>query len=1321
MSQLLRLALHGAHLLSIIFICLDELGGIKTEITDEGTRNDKFVHLLDQANLSRKINLEYRVVLKRIHSEVQVREYLDLNSWSQYLELSLKESNASKPGSESESSKISVLVLNGSGKKVVTQFEHYKCQLRVLDSDGEQEQLSEQSAPEPATDRDKLIAAARVLVSAAKNSPYFARIPVNQSHETWIFGVSGLFTRAKYPGDSKARAPRQVSGEDRVKVKRSHSSHWELELTDSDTFVQYHFVASTSNHDGQSANYDLLSDISVEGSAYSELFNFNVVGFEFSDELAKKIFKLPIGFGCPANPLIETKGFVFESELPSGAMLEFDVVVDKHDGKNSSKPVVRTVRFASSEHPLNALSTLTMFQVLESQIKSIRDFHSRLNYLVRGGKSDRCEVNRLHILDFKHKQAIEPVDIDFNNGVILTLTEMLLSFIFDSETSEHNAMHCLDRSKSSPELDVEEYVFESSVPDSYGHMLVKFQGRQAVPKVKFIRYYERKRASVRQASGSGTEFGKLKLKRLTMVILDESHTTELAQIKFEFAGHTVQLLNLTNRAKIFDLSSCYNLDLDSMQMVVTYPLKQDILDPASLNSTSIIESFYQSSAVIRDLIQVESGAGDAAELNRFRAAANFLRIPIVEVSRYENGLLELDMLVLNAASPVHLFDQIDQSTFIGATMEETMLVYSAAKCANYCEQFKCKMFAYDAITLECKISPISIEYEPDEDVDDEDGLPSNSGEDEVRIALRKFSKVYYKPAKYDGIDLRGLDDEVTLAELHSYLDHSLNDPQITIRLETEEQRSESVILEERISKLVGSLPLSFGIPDSQDEVLQPEEAKRRIVSPSKIRFVRIPVTLDTSTQAQAISVARAFRSQATGFKYQLDLLDDRNHISSRALNADERTFISTNNSTYYTLRKISDVDLDICATLCYNLNEWEPTSSSEQICSSYSFCKNDRQCILAVRTDFGFTRSILDLVKEGDVAHQINSISELESERTDCIVAARNYLSNFEGPIRLSSLIVERDQESDLDLSYEWLVASRIESDKLLEDSRDDCAEKCTKYNKIGKKLCMAMDYCSTVLTTSLDAKGQNPKHETSCHLLLIDNLRHHRDVGTTSKVNRLRDRLTKMRSDETRNINERGAKSVCNRYLLSYLNEFAHIKQRQLSGELESIIDSLAPTRTDINLNNCALECKSRQTECLAFVYCSRYDPLSRKLIRSCSIFKGLRESTIGDGNLKPECPKHTEYSRDCHIYLKNEIKSIEDLVMRAKIIRENSEFKGFREAIICLILFCLLGGAGLFLYVRSHSNSSKNQGQESELSIRNVANYRKELDRIEAETNQS
>lgn len=1259
---------------------------------------DEFSHLLSEISENKRVHIISEHF--RLNKRLQIDEFLDLQTCNQFIQFRWHEDNDDLGPSK----KLSYIIINElrenetKNQKLIWQYESYECKLNSYNLKNDHsnwEKALQSSLAIKSRSYEAYVETIRTIMSTSDNSPYLALI---DDGNKWVFGIAGLWLKAQYPGDKESRVAKSSNS------NLNPSSSWELKLPRSNLNIRYYFNDLLLNHRKQAAGSrsSLLNMVELRETGNSHVFdsiNIIDVDFKFSDKLASNLFKLPIGFNCPTNPrLDELKEKLYFNDFNEAQkmskMINFEVMATRFSGSKTngfySESEIKTITMASSKHPLNSDLPLIMFGIVEDRCVYIRDFYHKLRYKMKfDSEHHHCEINKLHTYDFKQQQAIDLIELNFNNAIMLHLNENILDYLLDhpNKPSEWSYLNQFETTN--------EHVFETEVAEAFDHLLTIYEASQSgVPRVmakkmNLIRVYRKKSESSKL----------IHLVRLILIVYDYNRHEKLAELRFNLI-ESMQPLSFANKAKLFDLTKCYNRSAaEQLELVISYPIEdeEDLIDFSSKRSHELMEAFYKSSLDYRDFQDKRDTLTESEkEKRRIVMSMNYLRIPRIEFQQADNGELELHLTILDKPAPMNLFEKLTESTFqidqnTLDPVEESLLAKSLEECSYFCQLFKCNMFSYDYLLKECKLSPLTID---DNSMDELDEIDDDEIRDQlispVSVIKKREATLFYRVGMTDGQKMAAIDfDEVSLTELKSYLEHTMND--------LGKIGNESTLSRSTRNIKVQELPLfSIKVKASSKNEFAP--AQTQFLIPSKVR-PRIPLILDVSNQARQVKLEKSFKTIQTEKRYELSAMDDFEEIPKELILADERTFMNNDRSVYFTLRRLHNIELDLCSMLCYNIDQFDTKTNGEQVCQSYSYCQLEKQCVLAIKTDASYTKSILDVgnIKEGDYVLTITTPEvELLRDSLNCIVTKRNYLSGFEGPLKLPKNVFAKSSTSSDQFfrETEWLDSFKRDSDVLLHDARDECAEKCLSMNKLGRYKCLAIDYCRFKIPAHILANGVHVKARNglSCHLFIIesgkvDGRNDHTNIG------KLRNRLTRV-VESAEKVNKKDVdEQHCSRYLMSHSNEFSHIKQSKLDENFKQAQLGMASNEPEatmnVNYDTCAFEC-ANQEKCLLFEFCSSFNQKTGKYTRSCMMF-GVQVKLEANKNsdTTTSIQPATVYSSDCHVYLRSrQFKTVWEVIEDAR----NHPLAGkpmqawhhsyLPMILIFMVLYALIGGL-IYLYV--------------------------------------
>lgn len=1311
--------------LMLILTCFDPqfTNGNKTSapIDQLDELKDEFAHLVQRASHSNRVHLISEIV--QYGKRIQVEEFLDLKTYNQLIQFKWNEPiEASSVGNDRKNRlkpyKINVIVFNEQDNKVMVQYKPFECLSFVLNTKKidslDWQSFIEQTSVSNNFQHNHIVESIKM---AAKMNPYLAQIPLENHGEAWVFGVSGLWLNAQYAGN-KGAISRPSHVEDGYRFIDSEA--WRLELAGTNLLLDYYqesgllngFKSLQQSKNISNAQFDVLNLVEIKNSTSGQtiqLVNVIDVNFYYNDRLARDLFTLPIGFNCPENPLINRNRLYFRQQ--TSQLMEIELVATRFKPASSEsshfiETNIKNIEIAYSKHPIDSQSHVAMFHFREQRIKVIKDFYLNLKYFIRlNGTSQHCEISHINLDQNQPKIHNYPIELMFSNGITLTISRQTLDFIFMPDTNEMQRMRLINKIQVSDNK--HEYVFESDVVGQpFGNIasvlhLVSPHGYITTKKLTIVRVYEQKaltgRTDMLGLPKTKPRGGMLALSRVLLLVFDHDKREKLAELRFNL-NKDLQTMSFTRKAQTFDLSSCYDLAKESVQLVATYPIDSNLFDYLEENEHELIERFY-SSYIDWLTLSDQNVHRSALEKKRLALSLNFLRMPKVELRRLSSGELELSAFVLDEISPLYRFEQISKSTFVIVNGDEqdqqVLLVESRSECANYCRQFHCKIFAYDS-SMECKLSHLKLEDRQFSDEQtDEDGQMQfetqnkSNNKTTVKLLTKSLSQVFYEPEYI--LEDKKLTQAANLADISSYLEHFSNDLEdfATYNSETEEDDSTSTRIKRSLP--VEHRPLfAFDFVDRSNLINEYSPPKTRLLVPSQVRTLKLPIYFDVGEQSRLLKVAKSFTTHVVGKCYSLYKLNSMAHEPKFVLEHDERTIVDQDNQVYLTLKRLHSIDMDNCALICYNTEEFNSNTGGEQICTEFSYHNFDKECIMLIRTDFKYVESKLDLVYEADTVDKLNSTDELFHENADCILAKRNYLSEFNGPIKLAAeFFGSKTTESiDFGLDFEWRQIFTDDSIRMNPDMREMCSSECISINRQGK-LCLAFDFCSTV---SLGYSGEK-RYVTTCNSLLIDLggevTRLSEDFS--NKIHRMRSHLIRETSPEKSSASQRSdnrvksnttIRSNCDRYLLSHLHNFNHLRQRQISEELLDKLERPNWTLKGQNLDACALDCYLKSSRCLGFQYCMSViqgaSGSMQTVSSNCSLFGRPLEATkiyfeangdevIGGDNVNRTVSpgkRLTVYNKDCHVYVKNHYDSLEQILKLGPITP--SEFEH------CFIVTC-------------------------------------------------
>lgn len=1231
---------------------------------------EEFPHLLKVAEKSGKIHLISELV--RNGRRLQLEEYLDLSSWSQLIQFKWHEDTSAgfMDARSLTTQRISALIMNQERdkRKVMMQYEPYKCFARVLEPLKEVtgaisswRQLLESSLGQKVDDksvsvRQRHTRTIETILSTATDNPYFAKVPLGDAEDqAWVFGVAGLWLKAQFPLKASQLGHKTRSSPSGAQVQVPDV--WSVNSRELNLNVTYHLNGVLLNSKSKSSNVakELLYMVelsnfykSSDKAAMFDYLNVVAVNLDFGGKPAENLFRIPVGYNCPSNPALTRPLYYFENmfyaDSPSSKLVELELAATKLKGlldtKLYSSTDIKSISVATTKHPASQTKSLVMFHTHEDKYKTIRDYNNMLSYTIHS-RSIYCNIEKLQTSSANNPHhTLDPLEIYFNNGITLTLSVRILGYLFNSTQGDENEMRFLSQNSVSKEK--LELVFESRVPQELEYLLAVLDasGRSMKQSITIVRVYEQLYVAP-HVDGNLYKMkrrGPMTLARIILLVYNQERNQKLAELKINLFK-VESPLSFTRRAHIFDITNCYKPEEQSMQLTVTYPGSQFLRNEFESKSEELIEEFYSSPL---DWWTVEKSNSNREERDLARMSnkkkldmsLNFLRVPRVELVFNHEGDLELRFKLIDKPSPLHSFEELENSNFLDEEGEERLLVSSADECAQFCEFLHCKVFAYDRSIFECKLSHKRLDVRKQDNENNENNL---------KAVHRNSSKLYVMPTWRPDESW-----EASLAEIVSYIEHSADDNDYLDNIDYEESFETPESRAKREVSIERAPVMSFRYTDRSGGEYSPPV--RRLLIPSQIRMSNIPITLDVSQKFQTISVLSAFKTEASGKGYQNKVLStpaQKDPKMKHSPMSDEHSYINRLDSAYYTLKELHFAEVEQCELMCYNIEDWDLNSGGEQTCVSFSYCSFAKHCSLLIKTDFDYSvRPVkgLRLEEEQNMA-EIKSLDELVWEELDCSIKTRSHLSGYKGPIKLPDNVFgyASTNKEDFGLEYEWLRTYKIESSKQTEDAPEKCALQCLKQSKLGE-LCLAFDYCTSKNPTPV---GQaSTVYGESCHLFKVLNFRATDQSKVLKEITNMRYHLTRLKSNKDSSIKNATVHS-CNRYLTSHLSEYNHIRHRKLTSSVRDKLKLTGEPLENVNINDCVSACSTRGAYCQAFEFCSSFDSKNMQVDRRCSLFSGGSQ-TIGANSDDKEASELslTEQSNECHIYLRSQMKSLPDLL---------------------------------------------------------------------------
>jgi hypothetical protein len=1079
----------------LLFVCMfdlpirrvhgDEHNGTKY---DANTKQlDEFPHLLHIIGPTQRVHIVSEVV--HDGRRFQVEEYLDLRQFSQLIQFKWHDDGSAAQDNgpaQLKTNKLNTLLLNGNNKSALYHYEPYRCaaiDLNELDLNGRPAAPTVDAKTEK-TQTDDGVWATTWSAQQTTNSPFLTKLELGDGASAkWVSGIAGLWLKATKGASNKKPPyhPKYITNNNLV----IRTGSWQLELTD-DLIVEYYTDKVSGRGGVESFDVPTLILLKDKNKKTIQTINIFNIEFNYSDQLDKNLFTLPIGFNCPANVLHSGVTNKIYFEYQRSQFMKFELVTTRwFDEGSAAKHLtdVKNIELARVKHPIDPNESVSMFRSLEDRTKIIHDNSYKLEYKILAyGMSHHCSIEHLQFKEGVAKDndstgqkskikttslaSINPIRLEFGNTIHLDLNEYNMDFVLGLHESDMNRMRLLNVFDVSD--DKSELVFESEVPDEHNDMVVfaSTSGFRLNPKprlrLRIIRVYEQQWASSGSNGPKKNRRGMVEFSRAIILVFNSDTSRKLAEIRLNLVDSS-HLMSMSKRAQLFDVSQCRDLEHESMQLVAYYPADPDLLQSINEQGHEILDSFYRSSMDwlqktmtfrtnnIGEAIATDDDDDDADEVLRKRrlgASLNFLRVPKVELKLSPVGELEMHLTIIEKNSPLDVFEHLPNSYFTADDQhDQNVLVGSLRECAHHCLLANCKVFAFQT-GRQCKLSQLSV-GQPNEGVCFNGTCQTNpTGQEPVAGQTRRFAKltmsptseVYYEPA-FIGAKHIG---EASLAELSSYVEH-INDEldEFMASLGGDEDASRTngpaettiggtgsafTTRHKRSTWPLGQPLFVFDFLDRSGLRSEYEPPRRRSLVPSELAIKSMPQVLDVRALAQANKVDHTFRVKYVGKSYKMTACDPpqaSSAITTVVRDPDERVFIDKAEQTYYTLKKWSDISQDNCALICYSTAETDMRTSSEQICESFSYSKLEQECILLIKTDFKFVSNILDLVEEGDIVHSIDSIQALIVTHFDGIIAIRRNLAKFEGPLELELAAVGA-RSTDLLRNSER--ASRVDS-----------------------------------------------------------------------------------------------------------------------------------------------------------------------------------------------------------------------------------------------------------------------------------------------------
>lgn len=1274
---------------------------------------DEFVHLQTLASLEQGSDyVRISAELVRAGYRLLIEELLDLTAWTQSIRFTYRDQDGS------EMAESSYLIAQNNELKFVTSYGKNSCEMQKYPHayNHQKSEASNHDWPlETPSTMDSII---RSMLHVGDESPYWSRFEVagadSSEREVWVFGLAGMWMRARHLRNSDS-GPAQLSSYVNNNP-RPEMGRWRVDLISASQLdIFYYFNDSTDRDYDPSrplARALRSMELRKKGSATSfDWITISDVQFyrQLTDTQLTSRLELPLGLACPSNPLltdavsiaadIETSNEIVANSRSQ--LIELEVVATTLD---EGKTDVKNILIAKTEHPVNKAAIVTMFQVHDERLKTVRDFDARLRYKISldadtfrssSKDGDKCQIERLRVLDFGHKHAMDPLIVSFSNGVSMKLDELsLFDYILEARTMQSQRLLRITPIRN----DVEQLMLETQVPLTYIHSLIELPA-SADAKIdndklamSMVRTYERRTDESRRRGGLPT------LKHVALILRDIERARDLAQVRINVVKRDLHL-NYRKLAHIFDTSVCHDAQESRLELVASYDSSAELVDYAHRNPDAFIEAFYQAGASwtkrlsqLGDKLQGLTNIERRLELQKYRfgAAMNFMRVPRLRLTRQDATLVERDgetddgqllvqMTMIDTVSDIHRFDHLDDTTFEGSALNEHFVVDSAEDCAQFCRQFYCRMFAYNGDAHSCKLSAVSIDdmssTGDDEDEDDDESSTgghnleeSGSAPDTVVAISEKQSTLYYAPSREGAADSAnpmnqlGL-SEPSLEELIEYLEDTTN------RAILEDTHDSSDKLQRPTRSLDDQL-MSMSITKRPNNPYG--RATTSLLVPTNIHLVHVPLSLDFAAEAKRARVAGAFQTRHKDQRYVLNALDDWAKTSHLVLTADERTYQvrqqQPKDDIYYTLRRLHSIELQDCELMCYNIDEWS-SRGGRQVCISFSYCPVERQCVLAVSTDLLYVGSEIAYIEKSVAPPlQIQSLDKLLRADDHCFVARRNHLPAFEGPVGLQKVSADAyfDPNSPGEQgikaalaksgrSHVWLMTFRVEGSSKIDasldrsqtsssDDVDSCAEKCLDARKTGRR-CLAFDYCRYKGPSVTDDSGKAYRNwSKSCYLFLINERSDGSKMSSSDDMSLVRRTLLNPLRDNKAKPDDKARE--CDRFVINHESEYRRLNSLSLTDVTKQALYQPRTTIHDINADECAFECSNLGRACLVFEFCmTKRNSRVPSMTRACNLFGVTRRFAQMKKDFGAGKTKTTEHNSECSVYLRNDVPKVDDL----------------------------------------------------------------------------
>lgn len=1214
--------------------------------------DEQFVGLQHRSSHTKKLHLISELAH---HGHIlQVEEFLDWSTdgWRQYIRMKPAPSkyvgtNTADRLAESRPSNddaYNFLIINSERQNLLYRYLPYQCTMQKLwniHSDRPNDPKASWREVNEYLNKDSEDFVTKLIDSMMSpnliGSPYHATETLAPKTVNHVFGVSALWLKASH-STPLGQTVNVLNG------KRSKELSWQFKMmSDSRLILKYYFESALlegmeRNNTGRLSNteYDSLVRVEViSNDTVTQSINIVASDFDFSPELAHNLFMLPVGFGCPENESHERQVNFFTEPNEFNSLSEIEIVSKVFESSGKVNIDTKTLIMAQARHPFYMRRHVSLMHVIEDGNKVIKDFGSMLRYTMVSGARADCFIAKV-IFDEHAKTLIETWMSVFNKQqVFLELADSRLHQLFYRDDSEQNFLNRIEISQFEDEL-----VFEQELkPDQLD--IVRFRsapGHYLERRVTIVRVYSQHIPTGKRNVGFIFR-SHLRLVRVSLLVFDSDKRVKLAEVRFNIFN--VERLDFVRKAHLFDTSPCFDIPNESIDVVATYPLEPRLVDHFTRHSHELIEGFY---SIARPVIDERD---KVSERQRLLGTLNYLRVPKVSVQRSAAGdHIEVHFRILERLYPLHTFLRYGEHSFVSLDDDESVIVRSAKECAQRCQLIGCEIFAFSPYDLACKLSRHVLTPDGNMYL-----TTTNASVDAYRLKRQKAGSVLY--AK----DPHQLDLGPSLAEFYAYLEREM-----TSGLNNEEDEG----MRSKRSTKVRPPILSIAIVDRDEEE---RIISKRSLIPSEVHAMGAPLYVDFDDNPSTFGIANLFATQE---RYK--------HFAWNSNPDKERTYRykSGANTTYYTMKPVRSISIDRCQLLCYNINEWNALDSTGQVCTSYSYCHEDKpaQCVLDIITDSGFDDRV-------HFDEDINSLGSLLVEKQDCFMARRRHLAEFNDPIRLS--LNGSFKKSNSPLRYKWLTVTNetIDLGKFDEPVlRDNCAKECSARSS-PTELCKSLDFC-TAPSEEVTSKQQLARVE--CHLFTL-NLSEQVISNASELIKQTTDLRHSLQNNSIGNpsqlvdhSNDRSSGLRCDRYLSLQSRDYNHIVPSQirpnvLQSQLGrqkmdlrlSSVDSIATSR-----DRCVSECSIRGlNDCLGFEYCyhtpSNGNDNGRAMNIACTLLFPLDKN--GLDQRRGDEP-NGEYSKECHLYLKSPFRSLGDVVR----FGNDQEFEFTTLVIVFVIVFMIL-----------------------------------------------